>query len=945
MPGCARRMRTTRAALAGVVAITTTTGLIAIAPAAADGEQLVIQTIAGGGAGDGAKAVEAAILRPVGVVATTGAILVSDAAAHRVRRIAATGTIRAFAGSGARGFGGDGGSATGAPFDEVGGVAVDRQGRVYIADTKNDRVRRVDAAGTVRTFAGGAAAPTVETPGAAIGDGGPADRAVLRDPTGVAVAPDGSVYIADTGNSRVRRVGTDGVITTVAGNGEEGDAVDGGGATTSPLDQPVGVAIAPDGALLVADRRDHRVWKVKGDVMTVFAGTGDAGMSGDGGQARAAQLNEPTGIAVDGRGRVLIADRLNNRIRRVAAGVITTIAGADGAACAEDRTGCDGGFGGDGAAATKARLNGPESVTVDEDGSVVVADTGNRRVRRIALNGVIDTIGGTGGSFAGNGGRAVGAALLGPAGVAVGPGGDVYVADTGHHRVRKVVASGDIKTIAGDGARSCSADAAAALVCPGRFAGDGGPATAASLSFPSGLAVTQSGTVYVADAGNNVVRRIDPAGTITTVAGNRANAPDGSCPPTSLYGEGSATSLCLAGPVAVAVDAAGVVFIADTGNNRVLKVDSAGSATTVAGGVVALPGALLPPGAPARLVGLAAPRGVAVGPEGVLLIADTENHRLLKVDATGAASVVAGTGVRGATGDGAAATAATLAAPAGLSADASGNVFVADTGNHRIRRIAASGVITTYAGGAAPAPGSFQGDRGAPAAATLAAPAAVAAGTANRVFIADTAHDRVRGVVPPAPEITLALDRPAAAVVSGQPLTVSGSVLRVGADPIAGVPVHVLARPYDSDAAVEVGDTLSRADGTFSLTTRPQIRTAYFAEVDEDPMWQSGASAAVTALVRWGANVTAPRTAVSIKAGAPLIVTGTVVPALQNTRVELVSVRGTAVTVLARAGTVAGGRFTFRKTFARGSHTVRVRVPAAAGRDAGESPTWTVRAA
>jgi DNA-binding CsgD family transcriptional regulator/sugar lactone lactonase YvrE len=269
------------------------------------------------------------------------------------------------------------------------------------------------------------------------GDGGRATDALLNSPQGIAI--DGhDIYIADTLNRRIRRVDAEGVITTVAGIGERGDSGDGGPATLARLSAPTGVAVGFGHTYFIADRDENRVRKVAPDgTVTAFAGTGQRGYAGDGGPATSAPLNGPAWLAVDGRGNLYIGDLVNDRIRKVdLAGTVTPVAG----------TGLPG-FAGDGGRATLARLNlpaGPSSstgqgLTVDSEGAVYFADTVNHRVRRVGLDGVITTIAGSGSSgFDGDGGSATAARLNSPLGVAVDDAGGVFIVDTANDRVRLV---------------------------------------------------------------------------------------------------------------------------------------------------------------------------------------------------------------------------------------------------------------------------------------------------------------------------------------------------------------------------------------------------------------------------------------------------------------------------------------------------------------------------
>jgi sugar lactone lactonase YvrE len=322
------------------------------------------------------------------------------------------------------------------------------------------------------------------------GDGGPATSAQLKTPKGVAVDGNGNVYIADTQNNVVRRVDAlTGVITTVAGTGSSGSSGNGGLATSARLSSPQDVAVAPNGDLYIADTGNSEIRKVTAatGVITLYAGTGSSGSTGDGGAATSAKLNGPSGVSLDGSGNVYIADAGNNEIRKVTAatGVITRVAG----------TGSQGSTG-DGGPATSARLKSPYDVAVASNGDFYIADQGNNEIRMVtAATGVITTYAGTGSpGSSGDGGPATSAQLQHPEAVALASNGDLYIADTQNNVIRRITAgSGIITTVVGTGA-------------PGS-GGDGGPATLAQLKAPEGVAISTTGDIYIADSGNNEVRR------------------------------------------------------------------------------------------------------------------------------------------------------------------------------------------------------------------------------------------------------------------------------------------------------------------------------------------------------------------------------------------------------------------------------------------------------
>ena len=338
------------------------------------------------------------------------------------------------------------------------------------------------------------------------------------------------------------------------------------------------------------------------------------------------------------------------------------------------------GFGspaGDGGSAVDAQLYLPSDVAVDGTGNVFIADTGWRRIRKVDSSGTITPIAGTGGggSFGGDGGPAVDAQVSKAWGVAMDGVGNVFIADTGNHRIRKVDSTGTITTIVGP--------ESTVINHRGGFSGDGGPAAAALLRNPHGVAVDGAGNLFIADTYNHRIRKVDTSGTITTIAGSGSTG----LARGGFNGDGGpATAARLYGPTGVAVDRAGNLYIADWNNNRIRKVGTSGIITTIAGnGPSGDHGSYGGDGGPAFDAQLYLPYGVAVDGGGNLFIADTGNHRIRKVDSTGTITTIAGTGEYGFSGDGGSAAEAQLRRPSGVAVDGGGNLFIADTNNHRIR--------------------------------------------------------------------------------------------------------------------------------------------------------------------------------------------------------------------------------------------------------------------
>jgi len=652
---------------------------------------------------------------------------------------AATGVLTLVAGNGTFGLGGDNGPATIAQLFGANGVAVDSAGNLYIADAGNNRIRKVSN-GAITTVAGNGMYGFS-------GDNGPATSAELNDPQSVAVDSSGNLYIADTFNNRVRKV-SNGVITTVAGNGTFGFGGDNGPATSAQVDEPAGVAVDSAGNLYIADHLNSRIRRVSNGTITTAVGNGTPGFSGDGGPATGAELNAPYGVAVDASGDLYIADSLNARIRKVSNGTITTVAGS-----------ATFGFGGDNGPATSAELSSPTGVALDPAGNLYIGDYGNSRLRKVS-NGVITTVAGNGTvSFSGDNGAATSAQLTLPAGIAVGSGGNLYIADMGSERIREV-SNGVITTVAGNGTQGSG--------------GDNGPATSAQLREPEGVAVDSAGNLFIADSSNSRVRKVSN-GVITTVAGN------------GTYGFGGdnalATSAQLDFPRDVAVDLAGNLYIADSLNNRIRKVSN-GAITTVAGG-----GTQLGDNGPATGAQLISPWSIAVDSGGNLYIADSGNNRIRKVSG-GVITTVAGSGVQGFSGDNGPAISAQLADPSGIAVDSVGNLYVADTGNGRIRKVT-NGAINTVAGG-----GSQFGDDGPATNAQLGAVFGIAVNSAGSVYMADSTNQRIRVLTPasaplvfPGGTLNAASSAAGSPVAPGSIASVYGSFLVTSLSTASGVPL------------------------------------------------------------------------------------------------------------------------------------------------------------
>ena len=685
--------------------------------------QGTIDTYAGNDAifADGGKAATAAHL--VGpnnmAVDAQGNVYIAASGLSMVLKVAAgTGVISVFAGNGLTSGGGDGGLAVGASLSYPAGLAFDSSGNLYIVDVFNSNVRKVDTNGIISTVAGDGGQ------GGFSGDGGLATQALLANPQGVAVDKSGNLYIVDRGNQRIRMVNaSSGIISTIAGSSTTGYSGDGGPAAQATFNLPSSIAIDASGNLYIADTNNWAIRRIStSGIITTVAGNGQYGYGGDNGQATKAKLAGPTGVAVDASGNLYIADSGNERIRYVnSSGVIATIAGTGVA-----------GFSGDGSAATAARFSNPVAVALDASGNVYVADLDNNRIRRFALGGTVTTFAGTTNSV-GDGGPST-QARVEPWAVAVDSAGNLYIADRSEQRVRKVTPAGTIATVAGTGQTG--------------YGGDNGPATAAVLSTPNDVAVDRSGNLYIADAGNNRIRRVDAAtGTITTFAGTGACCYAG----TGTGGDGGpATAATLYYPVSVAVDASGNVYFTDLVQTNkspapvaIRRVTTDGKIHTWAGGgtTVGFSGDGGPP--------LSAQLGSSIesirtGPDGSLYIADTNNNRVRKVDPAGATiDTVAGNAQTSASGNGGPATSAGLDPPWSVVVDAAGNFYIG--ANATVREVTANGTIGPYAGNGG---WGFSGDGGPATAASVAGVSGLALDSGNNLYIADSGNRRVRQVQP-----------------------------------------------------------------------------------------------------------------------------------------------------------------------------------------------------
>ena len=650
---------------------------------------------------------------------------------NSVFRVDSTGVLTLIAGNSRPGYTGDGGPAISATMNGPEGVAVDASGNVYISDTNNSVIRLVTPAGIISTFAG------TSVPGYA-GDYGPANQAQLAQPSGMVFDGSGNLFIADTGNSVIRKIATDGTITTFAGTGFQGYVGDSGLPTSAALSIPTDVFVDSKSNVYIADTgnnvirevtsADGNIYTFAGSIPSTSANSSTVGI-GDGAASTSAVLNAPRGVVVDSSGNVLIADFGNYRIRKATGNTLaptvtqnldgtTTITYNSNSTISTIAGSGSIGFSGDGNAATSAAMAGPWGIALDSSGNLYVADVFNYRVRKIASGGNISTFAGNGLlSYSGDGSAAAKAQLYAPRGVAVDAQGNLYIADTSNNRVRKVAPGGGaITTIAGTGTAG--------------FGGDGSAGSSAQLNQPVAVALDSSGNLYIADFNNNRVRMVNPAGVISTVAGSG----------TAGFGGdgGPAATAQLNGPTALAVAPSGNVYVSDFTNNRVRKFMPGGNISTVAGNGLSGYGG---DGGPATSAILNGPYGLAVDNAGNLYIADLNNSRIREVSPAGVINTIVGNGMAAVSGDGGPASQAHLAAPESLLLDGAGNLYIGDSVG-RVRMIS-GGIIATVAG---KGPAGYTGDGGDATIAQINGPFGLAVDSAGNLYIADTSNNAIRQV-------------------------------------------------------------------------------------------------------------------------------------------------------------------------------------------------------
>jgi sugar lactone lactonase YvrE len=765
-----------------------------------------ISTVAGsynlgaGYTGDGGLATSAQLNVPVGVVFdVAGNLYIADYNNNVVRKVNKSGTITTFAGNGTQGYSGDGESATSAELYNPSGLAVDASGNLYIADDGNSVIRKVDPTGAISTVAGN------HSLGAGYGgDGGPATSAQLNKPLGVSLDSTGNLYIADTANNVVRRINLSGTISTVAGSFAAGAGYsgDGGPATKAQLNFPFAVAFDSAGGIYIADAHNNVVRKVlPSGVIITFAGNGTASYDGDGGAATNAGLYYPFGLAIDATGSVYISDYNNYVVRRVdPAGIITTIAGSHIGQVWDTSYGASQpGYFGDGGPATSAGLGSPFGLTLDASGNLYLADSNNNVVRRVTVpsqnvglfpNTAIGSqsslritlsntdpsiplqinsiaLGSSTSEFALSAPSSGGCSLT--TGFQLASSQSCTISATlqpsqvGLRTALLEVNSNTINTntrepnlaLEGSGLgplarfEGGTISIFAGTLGKSGYSGDGGPATSALLNA-SYVAVDSLGNVFIAQVSPGVIRKVDSTGVITTVAGGtNASGPSG-----TAGNGGPATSAYIGQPEGIAVDAAGNLYITDPFYEYVRKVDTKGNISIFAGNgcTNGSHGCYGGDGGPATQAELDAPYGITVDAKGNVYFSETNNSDIRKVDTNGIITTVAGNHTGGYSGDGGPATSAALCGPFDVKVDQAGNLYIADSYNSVIRKVDTNGIITTvagnnnYGGCSNLVTKDESGDGGPAISALLSFPTGVALDAADNLYITDLEVGVVRRV-------------------------------------------------------------------------------------------------------------------------------------------------------------------------------------------------------
>ncbi len=665
-------------------------------------------TLAGVGCGssDGTNSAARFFYPKGGAMDVLGNLYFADSGNHTIRKITPAGVVTTLAGSAGNPGSTDGANGT-AQFYNPSGVAVDANGNVYVADTGNHTIRLISSAGVVSTIAGLAG-----NYGSADGTNG---TARFYHPTRVALDAGGSLYVADTLNHTIRKIRQDPrsgnwIVSTLAGTVGVSGSTDGPNAL---FFNPWDLAVDGNGNVYVADANNSTIRAINPLGVTSTL-SGLAGVTGtNDGVGPAARFVYPCAINIDGNGILYVVDGATAAIRKILpGGVVSTLAGSPGMYGAADGLG------------RAALFNYPCGIVADGAGAnIYVADSGNNTIRKITANSQVTTLAGLAAGSSGSvDGANTTARFLGAQAVAVDPAGNVYAADTGNNTIRKITPVGVVTTLAGQ---------------PGVKGSSNGVSSAALFWRPTGIALDNSTNLYVVDSGNHTIRKITPAGVVSTLAGTPGN-----------YGylDGINGSAKFRSPAGIAVDAGSNLYVADFGNAVIRKITPAGVVTTFAG--VASTNIL--PDSSTNTSLFLMPCGVAVDSSSNVYVADTGHHTICVVTPAGVVSTLAGLAGASGAADGVS-NAARFSFPHGIAVDAASNVYVADTFGWTIRKVTPAGVVSTVAGTAGSC--GVADDKG--PGAQFFYPYGVAVDGASNLYVADAFNNSIRkGVIYNPPFIT-----------------------------------------------------------------------------------------------------------------------------------------------------------------------------------------------
>jgi mucin-19 len=657
---------------------------------------------------------------------SAGNLYVADNFNNTIRKITPAGVVTTIAGTaGVAGYAD--GTNSGVLFNAPAGICVDNATNIYVADAGNEVIRKITPAGVVTTLAGHA--------GSAGSADGTNTSAYFSTPSDVTADAFGDIYVADAGNDTIRFITPAGVVTTFAGTPGMSGNTD-GPVTNALFSYPAGVSLDLSNNLYVADSDNSTIRKISpGGMVSTLAGLSGTPGSADG-TGTNARLRSPAGLDVDAAGNIYVADTGNNTARMITpAGVVTTLAGTAGIAGYADGI------------SNAAQFSEPTGITPVPPGNVFLTDDNNNAIRKIAPGGVTTTFAGSAGAGSVDGTGSA-ARFNYPAGIAVDGADNSYVSDYLNHTIREITSAGVVSTFAG---------------LAGVAGTTNGTNGTARFTNPSGVAVDSSGNLYVADTGNNMIRKVTPAGVVTTFAG-KAGIPG------SLDGTGTAAQFNA--PVGVAVDSASNVYVADTGNFEIRKITPGAVVSTLAGNALAN-GYNDATGSNAWFAG---PTGIAVDGAGNIYVADTPNLVLREISPAGVVTTIAGLAHNGGVADGTGST-ARFGAPYGLTLDSATNLIVADVGNDAIRRVSPQGMVNTIAGNA----GTGGDADGTGVAVLFLNPQQVTVDGAGNLYVTDAGNYAIRTTLPGPPTLQITLAANYAVLV--WPSYATGYVSEISASP------------------------------------------------------------------------------------------------------------------------------------------------------------------